>query len=245
MLQRHVFGQLVAKVLGHAVVLGQGTVIRRGRGKAHVWTQVVFALLAAVAAAAGHAGLHRDPVAYFEVLDAGPDLVYNSRRLVAQHHGCFDDELADRAVRPVVYVRATYSGVLYFDDAVFGKLELGDGAVFESDRVGLFEDEGWVLIESKSAPILPVYGYGLLSADELRYLAQRMLSAVKWSASVLLFTVLTLTDMCRFVWWGSDGGVEILLLAVVTYLVCAHCDCSFLSARIRVSVKYSIVSTGK
>jgi hypothetical protein len=64
---------------------------------------------------------------------------------VAEHHGRFDDEVPDGAVLPVVHIAAADAGVFDVDEDVVRGLEGGDGAVFEFDGVGAFEDEGEVL----------------------------------------------------------------------------------------------------
>ena len=102
LLEAHVVRQLVAIVVGQAVVLGQGAVEGRRGGKRHVGTQVVAALFAARAAAAGDAGLHGDSVARLQRLDGGADGVDDARGFVAEDYRGFDDELADAAVQPVV-----------------------------------------------------------------------------------------------------------------------------------------------
>ena len=65
---------------------------------------------------------------------------------MAEDHGVFDDEVADRAVGPVVHVAAADSGELDVDDHIVRVGDGGDGAVFEGDGVGLLEHEGEVLL---------------------------------------------------------------------------------------------------
>lgn len=145
MLQRHALGQLVAEVLGHAVVFRQRAVVGRRRCKRHVGTEVVHALLAAHAAPTGDAGLERDRVADFERLYCIADAVYDAGGLVAEDHGGLDDELADFAVCPVVYIGAADAGEFDLDEDIVGGFQGWDGSVFESDAVGFFQHERQVL----------------------------------------------------------------------------------------------------
>lgn len=63
-----------------------------------------MAFFAARAAAARDAGLHGDFVAWLQSSNGRSDGMNNSCRLVAEHHGGLDDEVADAAVGPVVYL---------------------------------------------------------------------------------------------------------------------------------------------
>lgn len=63
-----------------------------------------------------------------------------------EHHGRFDDEVADGAVGPVVHVAAADAGEFDVDDDIVGGLQGGDGPVFEFDAVGFLEDEGEVVV---------------------------------------------------------------------------------------------------
>ncbi len=78
--------------------------IGRGRSKRHFRAEIIPALFAACAAAAGKAGLERDAVARLEPADGGADLGYGSRGLVADYEGLAGEDGvgADGAVGPPV-----------------------------------------------------------------------------------------------------------------------------------------------
>lgn len=137
--------QLVAKVLGQRVVLGEGAIKGWSGCERHVGAQIVFALFAAHAHAARNPRLETDAIANFE---SGDFVAYGSddaTGLMAQHHGRLDDKVADGAMGPVVHVGAADAGVFDIDEDVVRGVEFGDGAVFEGDVVGFLEDEGEVL----------------------------------------------------------------------------------------------------
>lgn len=125
LLRRHVVGQLVAEVGGGGPEARQGAVVGRGGGEAHLGTEVVVAREAGLAAAAGVAGLEGDAVAFAQ---SGYRLAHGhdgARTLVAQHHGVFDDKVANGAVVPVVHVGAADARVVYGYEDVMGRAELG------------------------------------------------------------------------------------------------------------------------
>lgn len=133
-----------------------------------MFAQVVLALLAALAAAAGNPRFERDAVADFHGRDGRADFRDDAAGFVPEDHGVFDDEFADCAGRPVVdlflswkdqqgvpcemegwmdalYIAAADSGPVDGDEHVVRGVEFWDGAVFEFDFVGRFEHEGEVL----------------------------------------------------------------------------------------------------
>lgn len=145
LLHAHVLRQLVAQILGQAVVARQRAVVGRRGCERHLGAEVVFALLAAHAAATGDAGLHGDAVADLERRHFIADGVDDTGGLVAQDHGRLDDEGSDAAVNPVVHVGSANAGPFGLDEDVVGGGEGGDGAVFVGEFVDLLEDEGGVL----------------------------------------------------------------------------------------------------
>lgn len=155
--------QLVAKVLGQGVVFRQGAVVGRRGCECHVRAEVVGAGFAAGAAAAGDAGLEGDAVADFERGDGIADFGDGAGGFVAEDHGVFEDEAADGAVGPVVYllrggleegrgegeetyIAAANAGPVDVDEDVMLGLEFWDWLVFKLDFVRRFEDEGEILV---------------------------------------------------------------------------------------------------
>lgn len=104
LLEAHVLRQLVAVVLGQSVVPSQCAVVGGCGGEGHVRAEVVLALLAPHAAAAGDAGLHRHAVTDLEGCDFVADFLDDAGGLVAEDHGLLDDEVADPAFDPVVHI---------------------------------------------------------------------------------------------------------------------------------------------
>ena len=64
---------------------------------------------------------------------------------MAEDHRVFDDEGADAAFDPVVYITAADTGVAYCDKDVVRTLDCGVGTLFEFYVVRFVEDEGEVL----------------------------------------------------------------------------------------------------
>ena len=104
LLQAHVLGELVAVVLGEGVVPRQRAVVGGRGGEGHVRAEVVLAVLAAHAAAAGDAGLHGHAVAHLERCHFVAHLLDDARGLVAEHHGLLHHEVPDPAFDPVVHI---------------------------------------------------------------------------------------------------------------------------------------------
>ena len=102
LLEAHVLRQLVAVVLRQGVVPGQRAVVGRCGGEGHVRAEVVLALLAPHAAAAGDAGLHRHAVTDLEGCDFVANFLDDAGGLVAENHGLLNDKVADPAFDPVV-----------------------------------------------------------------------------------------------------------------------------------------------
>lgn len=140
-LERDVICDLVAEVFGKAVVLGKGSVIRRGSCKGHVNAEVVLALSAAWASAARNTRLHGDTVALLECRHLVSHFLDNASRLVAQNHGGLDHEVSNSTVCPVVYIGPTDTSVLDIDNYVVRISELGNRTVLELDAVGLLKDK--------------------------------------------------------------------------------------------------------
>jgi len=140
-----VVGQLVAEVLRQTVVAGEGAVVRGCSSEAHVDAEVVAAFSAAGAASAWDTWFHCYAVAGLDARDGAADFFYYAAGFVAQYHGVLDDEVADGAVGPVVYVAAADAGVFDVDEDIVGAFDGGDGAVFEFDVVWLVQYEGEVL----------------------------------------------------------------------------------------------------
>ena len=143
-------------------------------GEGHGGAEVVGAGFAAGAAAAGHAGFEGHAVADPERRYCRADAGDCAGGFVAEDHGGGEDEAADGAVRPVVYlgergwglavvwgglcgggretgeeggryIAAADTGPIDVDEDVVVGLEFGDGSVFELDLVGRFKHEREVL----------------------------------------------------------------------------------------------------
>jgi len=145
LLKGNMVRNLVAKVLGKTVVLGESSVVRRGGCEGHVDTEVVLALSATWASTARNTGLQCDAVALLECRHLVSHLLDDTSRLVTQNHGCLDDKVTDGAVSPVVHIRTADTGVLDIDDDIVGVSELGDGTILEFNAVGLLKNKGQVL----------------------------------------------------------------------------------------------------
>ncbi len=104
LLHAHPQRELIAKVLGQDVVLGQCAVEGRGGRERHVGAEVVFSFFAVDAAAAGDAGFHGDRVAGLEGRDRGAGLDDRAGGFVAEDHGGGEGVGADGAVAPVVHL---------------------------------------------------------------------------------------------------------------------------------------------
>jgi hypothetical protein len=102
--QAHALGQLVTVVLRQSIVPREGTVEGRGSRESHIRTKVVLALLAANAAAAGHARLHCDAIADLECSHFIANRVHDTCRFVAQNHGLLNNKVTDAPFNPVVHV---------------------------------------------------------------------------------------------------------------------------------------------
>ena len=126
--RRHIVGQLEAQPRLVRDILLKHAVHRRGGEEDDVRAQVVLALAAKLAVAAGLARLQRDAIAHLQVRDVLADLDHNAARLVTQHERRLDDEVADRARLIVVQVAAADAHILqlYKDFVV---LRRGDGAL--------------------------------------------------------------------------------------------------------------------
>lgn len=101
-LERNIFGQLVAEVFRYPIVSRQGPIIRRRGGEHHVNTEIVSARLASTTPPAWLAGLKSDSISYREMLDAFADRVYDPRAFMAKHHGLLHDKVPDPSMCPVV-----------------------------------------------------------------------------------------------------------------------------------------------
>lgn len=64
---------------------------------------------------------------------------------MAEDHWVFHDVVADAALDIVVYIATADSSVVYGDENVVGRGELGLGLLFEADLEWFGEDEGEVL----------------------------------------------------------------------------------------------------
>lgn len=137
--------ELVAEVLSGGVETSEGSVVGRGGGEAHVRAEVVVAAQAGFAVAARGSGLDGDAVAEFEGCDCRADGGDGAGGFVAEAHGGFENEGADGAMLPVVYVGAADAGVGDGDEDGAGVGEGGDGALLIGDLERGVEDEGEVL----------------------------------------------------------------------------------------------------
>jgi hypothetical protein len=104
LLQAHALGQFVTVVLRQSIVPREGAIEGRGSCELHIRAKIVLAILAADAAAAGHAGLHCDAIADLECSHLVADRVHDTCRLVAQNHGLLDNKVTDAPFDPVVHV---------------------------------------------------------------------------------------------------------------------------------------------
>lgn len=102
LLNGHGLGELVAVVLRKNVVLGESTVIWGSSSELHVEAQVVLAILAGRAAAAGDTGLEGNLVANLKAGDSRADLGDDTGRLVAKDHRASENEVTNGTVLPVV-----------------------------------------------------------------------------------------------------------------------------------------------
>jgi hypothetical protein len=64
---------------------------------------------------------------------------------VAEDHGILQNERANPPLLPVVDIAATDSRVVYGNEDIVRRFDLGLWSLFESDVVGFVEDEGEVL----------------------------------------------------------------------------------------------------
>lgn len=106
--------------------------VREGLGRRperHGLADVVAALGAERAGAAGQADLERDGVAGREVGDGGADGGHGAGGFVAEGEGLADLDVAVAEVREVVQVGAAEAGGAYFDEDVGGG-EGREGAFF-------------------------------------------------------------------------------------------------------------------
>ncbi|KAI5291922.1 hypothetical protein KEM55_008232, partial [Ascosphaera atra] len=107
-----------------------------------------------LAATARNAGLESNVVAGLERGDGSADLSNDTGRLVAKNHRLGENEVANRAMLPVVNLDQTQTadtGVLDVDQDIVVVLELRDGTVFELDLVNALEDERKVLQKVSTA----------------------------------------------------------------------------------------------
>jgi hypothetical protein len=101
-----VIRDLVAVVTRNGVVLCERAVPWRRRCKDGVVAEVVGAGAAVVASSTWDTGFDGHAVADFEVGDCGADFDDGARGLMAEDDGAGEDEVADAAALPVVYVAA-------------------------------------------------------------------------------------------------------------------------------------------
>lgn len=86
----------------HAVVGSERSVIRGCCGEAHGLAEVVAAAPTVIACVAGDTGLECDTVSDGEAVDIASAVYHDSRGLVAQCYGVFDNVSPYSAVLPVV-----------------------------------------------------------------------------------------------------------------------------------------------
>lgn len=92
----------------------------------------------------GNPRLNSNLLPDLEVLHCRPDLCDNTGALVSEHDGRLEDEVANTASLPVMYIAAADSGLGDLDAHVPGVFERRDGSVFERDILDGAQDEGGV-----------------------------------------------------------------------------------------------------
>lgn len=104
LIERDHRGQLIAEVCVVNDKVGQGAIDRWGGGKFDKRAEVVAALFAGVAGTARDTRLDGNAVALLEARDVVGHKAHDARALVAEDHGLLDNEVADAALSPVVYI---------------------------------------------------------------------------------------------------------------------------------------------
>lgn len=137
--------ELITEVLRRNIETAKCAIIWRRSGKAHIRTKVVVTAQTSLAVTARSSWLDRDLISHPQGLALLSYCGDDSGGLVAETHGRLEDEGADCAVDPVVYVGTADSGELDGDLDIAVVLDLWDRALFVCDVVWLVEDEGEVL----------------------------------------------------------------------------------------------------
>ena len=135
----HIVRQLEAQVRLVRHILLEYAVHRRGGKEHHIRAQVIFALPAEPAMAAGLARLQGHPVAHLQMRDLAAHLHHSAARLMAEHKGRLYHEVADGAGLIIVHVGAADAHILQLDQHLILPGS-GNGALGKAHFADTFHD---------------------------------------------------------------------------------------------------------